>query len=327
MVNSGGHDALAQRRGRAEGGSTRTSSTAYAGCCAPTSVHMRCGPGSLANTEEQDTPKSGRRRPSDIKIVTTDIKQSCLSPRSASYNYALTSAANLQAVFNDLLRSPAPCVDEHPKRASIHKPIPGRPRSISLPPTPVELPGSILLENYGFPACAAVGEPPRPVSQNIRRSTHPFSNDPDDGEDFQELLNHFPEPFGQSNSVPDLKEDCREMRTARSGNALHSNVTQVQHKKSLSDTGSRRRSRPNLTASPLHAEGDGTGSSSLTPKENNHTSARTHSGAYRLLQPSPSIREGQNRDSNSRQPGTHLNAVSTIVYMMRRYYSPIGFSA
>ncbi|KAF2827319.1 hypothetical protein CC86DRAFT_348672 [Ophiobolus disseminans] len=228
--------------------------------------------------EAKATPKSGRRRPSDLKIVTTDNKQFYLSPRSASYNVALTSAAsNLQAVFNDLLRSPAPCVVGRPASVSIHnKPLPGRPRSVSLPSTPdlpAELPGSLLQENQGFPPCAATEEPVtvRPASHYIRRSTQLPDINLEDGEEFTQLLNLFPEPLGHSKSVPDFKEQHGEMRSVRSGNALNSGATpkpsplKVQHKKSLSDTGTRRRSKPNLTTSPSSADNKLTTTSTATP--------------------------------------------------------------
>lgn len=292
---------------------------------------MRCGATLLADTIGQLTPKSGRRRPSDIKIITAENAQFCISPRSASYNSALASAANnLQAVFGDLLRSPAAFAVETPKRTSIHKSLPGRPHSISLPPTLVELPGSILLENQGFPASTAVEEPlVRPVSQNIRRSTHPSSNGPDDGEGFLELLSKFPEPLGHTQSVPDLKESCHEMRTVRSGNALKSIATyrpcpsDAEHEKALRETGSRRRSRKSLNTSAPGAPAD---ASKSTPNARNgeHTSTRTQSGAYRLLQPSSQIREGQLWEGSVQQSGNRSSDVSRFVSIKRCGYSSVG---
>lgn len=51
-----------------------------------------------------------------------------------------------------MLRSPALTAAACPN-SPLHKPLPERPRSYSAPPTPEipELPGSILLENQGFP--------------------------------------------------------------------------------------------------------------------------------------------------------------------------------
>jgi hypothetical protein len=52
-----------------------------------------------------------------------------------------------------MLRSPAPSATTCSKTsAPLHKPLPSRPRSLSLPstPEPVELPGSLLLQNEGY---------------------------------------------------------------------------------------------------------------------------------------------------------------------------------
>ena len=84
------------------------------------------------------------------------IERAFFSPASAQQYAALSkSASNLLAVVDDMLRSPTPSATLCSKKAvPIHKPLPSRPRSMSLPstPEPVELPGSILLENQGFPS-------------------------------------------------------------------------------------------------------------------------------------------------------------------------------
>jgi hypothetical protein len=71
--------------------------------------------------------------------------------------------------MNDMMRSPASMC---PKSApEIHKPLPRRPRSVSLPssPTlPVELPGSILLENQGFPSTPDAGSATRSTMRPTR---------------------------------------------------------------------------------------------------------------------------------------------------------------
>ena len=68
-----------------------------------------------------------------------------------------------------MMRSPASMC---PKSApEIHKPLPSRPRSVSLPssPTlPVELPGSILLENQGFPSSPDAGSATRSTMRSFR---------------------------------------------------------------------------------------------------------------------------------------------------------------
>lgn len=94
---------------------------------------------------------------------------SCISPASARHNQALVN--NLLGVVNDMLRSPGLTATVCGRAAEIHKPLPSRPRSVSLPPTPVELPGSILLENQGFPVSSAVGPfPHRPTTMRTARS-------------------------------------------------------------------------------------------------------------------------------------------------------------
>jgi hypothetical protein len=77
-----------------------------------------------------------------------------LSPASAQQYARLSrSATNLLAVVDDMLRSPAPGATTCSKTsAPLLKPLPSRPRSLSLPstPEPVELPGSLLLEAQGY---------------------------------------------------------------------------------------------------------------------------------------------------------------------------------
>ncbi|KAF2242024.1 hypothetical protein BU26DRAFT_163920 [Trematosphaeria pertusa] len=126
----------------------------------------------LSAIEAKSSPSSGRRRPPNLTIIPPDYNKnhlSCLTPASAHHNAALVhSASNLLAVVNDMLRSPALSATVCPRSsASIHKPLPSRPRSVSLPSTPdlpAELPGSILLENQGFPSS-------QPVAGSATRST------------------------------------------------------------------------------------------------------------------------------------------------------------
>ncbi|KAF2024702.1 hypothetical protein EK21DRAFT_78183 [Setomelanomma holmii] len=222
------------------------------------------------------TPNSERKRPSDLKIV-TDNKQVVLNSRSSTYNVALVSAAsNLQAVFNDILRSPAPFVATCPRSASVLKPLPSRPRSLSLPSSPklpVELPGSILQENQGFPPCATTENPALacPTIENTQGTTRSARKDFEDQEAVLDLLDLFAEPLAHARSVPDLGRRDGDMRSVRSGNALNSTASvksspsKLQHKKLLSETSSRRRSRTDLLTSPsasdpkLTALADGNG--------------------------------------------------------------------
>jgi hypothetical protein len=249
--------------------------------------------------------------PSELKIVTTENKPYLLSPLSASY---MTSAAStLQAALNDILRSPAPCSATFPIPASIHKPLPHRPRSASLPSTadlPAELPGSILQENQGFPPEVTTGDlvTARPISQNIRRSTHPVVRSPEDDEGFSALLDLFPEPLLHVRSVPDLSDRHSEMRSIRSGNALNSATVskpsplRIQHQKSRSETSPRRRSRSDLASSTFSTDAkSSTGRSGDDP-------IRAHVRISKTLQPSPFIPEGQAWSENRR------SEVSTICF-------------
>jgi hypothetical protein len=219
----------------------------------------------------------------------------------------VNAAATLQAALNDILRSPVPCSAADIRPPSIYKPLPGRPRSLSLPSIvdlPVELPGSILQENQGFPSNVVPESPAtgRPVSQNIRRSTHPALNDLEDEEDFSALLSQFPEPLVHAKSVPNFGNSGDEMRSSRSGNALNSSTVskpsplRIQHKKSLSETNPRRRSRSDHMASPLSTDASMSG-----PVGNTNYSARTRVGTCKTLQPSPFILEEQGRDDGLRE--------------------------
>jgi hypothetical protein len=76
---------------------------------------------------------------------------------TAVLDHAASSATNLLAIvsdLNDLLHSPVLSSFHRSVGPSpVDKPLPLRPRSFTAPPTPsiAELPGSILLENEGFP--------------------------------------------------------------------------------------------------------------------------------------------------------------------------------
>jgi hypothetical protein len=130
------------------------------GVCAGRCMQLRCGGCSFADMHIQIEPKSGRRRPNHLRIKTNispDQNPLASGTLSAPYNAALANAAsNLQIAFNEMLRSPAPMSAAACARTvSVqNKPLPRRPRSISAPSTPtlpVELPGSLLQVNQGFP--------------------------------------------------------------------------------------------------------------------------------------------------------------------------------
>ncbi|KAH7085521.1 hypothetical protein BKA63DRAFT_499767 [Paraphoma chrysanthemicola] len=258
--------------------------------------------------EAKSTPKSGRKRPSDLKIL-TENKQIALSPQSAQYNVALVSAAsNFQGVFNDMLRSPAPFLAACPRSASLLKPLPKRPRSLSLPSTPdspAELPGSILQENQGFPPSLSCQDfAPTSVPTETSQGAAPLSSkSSEDGESLCNLLDLFPEPLAHARSVPDLGRRESEMRSIRTGNALNPNApvkpspSTIHHKKSLSETSARRRSKSELLASPSASESKIP--SSPVPAAGNGKDSSSRTRARRLLQPAPLIPEGQTWNERS----------------------------
>lgn len=165
-------------------------------------------------TSCKDTQKS-RRRPSNLSIIPPDHEQLASSPLPSPYNARrVSSTSNLMAIFNDMLRSPASSVGAWPRSASVHKPLPTRPRSASDSSTqdlPAELPGSLLQHNQGYPYFGTVTLPQsRPTSQNTRRGTHPPDRCPEDEGDVFHLLHLFPEPLNHTKSVPSLHTQYRD---------------------------------------------------------------------------------------------------------------------
>ena len=161
--------------------------------------------------------QNARRRPSNLSIVPPDDQQIVSSPLSSPYNVSrISSASNLMAIFNDMLRSPTLNAGASLKPFSVHNTSPARPRSASAPWTPdlpVELPGSLLQQNRGYDY--PYFETPdfrlsRPTSQNIRRGTHPPENQPEDEGDVLDLLHLFPEPLNHSRSVPSMHAEYRD---------------------------------------------------------------------------------------------------------------------
>jgi hypothetical protein len=191
-----------------------------------------------------------------------------------------------------MLRSPALSGTLCPRSAAeIHKPLPSRPRSLSLPSTPelpakspVELPGSILLENQGFPSEPAAGSAAR--------------------------------------SSPT-------MRSARSGNSLSSSAAKPtpskvpRHQRSFSETSLQRRSKskPNLITSPSSTESKITTCSVSTVEGHASSSDSTKAcvGAEKLLQPSPLIVEGK-----PWRKGNPRDEVSTVCFFLCSIYSMDG---
>lgn len=227
--------------------------------------------------------QNAKKRPSNLTIIPPDHQQFATSPLSSpSYNARrVSSTSNLMAIFNDMLRSPALGSGGWPRSASVHNAMPTRPRSNSVPSSPdlpVELPGSLLQQNQGFPCLDTSGfAPSRPTSQNIRRGTHPPDRHPEDEGDVHDLLNLFPEPLNHSKSVPSLNVGYCEggMKSSRTATAATTNAMskpkpyRVHHRKALSNIEWRQlaESNPNSTdhstaALPISAAGHGNASNS-----------------------------------------------------------------
>lgn len=176
------------------------------------------------------------------------------------------------AVVNDMLRSPALTATICPRTATIHKPLPSRPRSQSLPATPdlpAELPGSILQENQGLPTSPVAG-PARHTMRSVR----------------------------SGNSLG-------------ASAAAKSNPSKVPlHKKSLSETSLQRRSKskPNLVTSPTSTacsvSTNGGHASSA-----DSTRARVGQGS---LESSPLIIEGKPWKKSGEDSSTRRNEVSPV---------------
>jgi hypothetical protein len=198
-------------------------------------------------TCQQHHPDSKRRRPMNLTIVPPDSDQFVHNPLSSPPNVALaSSSSNLFAIFNDMLRSPASGATAYPQSASVHKPSPARPRSLSLPssPGPIELPGSILQDNQGYPEnhTAAHSTTNHPVSYTIQPEAHPSDTHVEDDHDPTYLLELLPRPLNHAKSVPSLVSQYSTMRSApgggraaSAGTATMPNPMKARHRESLGD--------------------------------------------------------------------------------------------
>jgi hypothetical protein len=222
-----------------------------------------------------------------------------------------------------MLRSPVPSAAACSRSTSVQKPLPSPPCSVSAE-LPVELPGSLLLENQGFPSGTAPASA-RPITQIFRRETHPTDNHFEIETGPLDLLNLVPPQLIHARSVPDLRSRHCTMRSVRSGNALNSSTTAkpsplgMQHKKSLSDTTSRRRSKQNLLNSPSSTDIGSTicdSSTSMTRgSTNDPNKARAH--AKRLPQQAPRIKEEKGRNQDLEKRRSYQKDVSVIGFLVR----------
>jgi hypothetical protein len=156
-----------------------------------------------------------------------------------------------------MLRSPALNTIACSRSVSIEKPLPNRPRSVSvssIAELPAELPGSLLLENQGFSFCTTPLSA-QPTTQIFRRESHP----PDKRLGYESTslnaLDLVQWQLNHTRSVPELSSRYSIMRSAPSGEALQPvPITQPEplaesKPKSSNKAGMRRRSRPDLITS------------------------------------------------------------------------------
>ncbi|OCL04720.1 hypothetical protein AOQ84DRAFT_380290 [Glonium stellatum] len=231
-----------------------------------------------------------RPKPPNLSLVPIhDAHGACLAPASALHSAALSSvssASNLLAVVNDMLRSPALAGNVCPRSPLHNKPLPGRPRSISLPTTPVvvELPGSLFLENQGFP-------PSSPVAGSATRQT----------------MKSVRSVNVLSPSVPGPRPTLRESRSGI-----------PQHRKNSSESIAQRRAKTKSRSaqhhSPSSSEGKLTTCSVSTVEgitsSNDSARARAGSDSGRSLRPSPLIVERKNWRVSSNEAAVRRNELN-----------------
>ena len=186
-----------------------------------------------------------------------------------------------------MLRSPALAGNVCPRSPLHNKPLPGRPRSISLPATPdiAELPGSLLLENQGFsPGSPVAGSATSQTMKSVR-SVNVLSP-----------------------SLPGPRPGLREPRSGI-----------PQHKKTPSESIAQRRAkaRPAQNHSPSSSEGKLTTCSASTVEgltsSNDSARARAGSDSGRSLRPSPLIVERKNWRASNNEAAVRRNEVRHII--------------
>jgi hypothetical protein len=225
------------------------------------------------------------------------------------------------AIFNDMLRSPALSASACPRSASIHKALPTRPRSNSVPATPefpAELPGSLLQDNQGFPYLNTPDfAPSRPTSQNIRRGTHPTERCAKDEGDVFDLLHLFPEPLNHSKSSPSLNLGYQHsaMKSSRTGTASSlsavnkSKPHRVQRRRPLSEVEWRTQANPIVVTNHALA----TGTASVHASSDGSNARIEHS---MLPQSSPLALEGAPSNSIVERRASRRDDVSTVCFFV-----------
>lgn len=278
-----------------------------------------------------------RRRPSNLSITPPDDQQFVSSPLSSPYNVTrISSASNLMSIFNDMLRSPGMSAGACSKSASAHNVSPVRPRSASMPATPelpTELPGSLLQHNQGYP----YPDNPeftssRPISQNVRRGTHPPNARVEDEGDIFDILHLFPEPLNHSKSVPSLNAEYRQgaMKSSRIGPAASVNnnksqASRAHHRRGLSET---EWYVSNDTSAPPHSGTDATGSpSNVSYRHPSNGLARPRVDYGELPQLSPKTFEASSQIRAAERRSNRRDDVSTICFSIVVVHSPSSYHA
>ncbi len=266
-------------------------------------------------------------RPSNLKIMLPEKKQIVTSPVANSYNAALAHAAsNLQAAFDEMLRSPAsmytPCI----KSPLIEKPLPSPPLNGSgllIGNLPVELPGSILLENQGFPRS------PSPV---LLASTRPESRnsaieEEQPGHHFEStgssplLSNLPPRILTHAKSFPTLNMRQENMSSTHSLNALNSSAITnsaslgLHHRRTPSAGSSRRCSGQYRITKPSATESKHT-CSDAGNTDGSNISCKAHASIDGWVQPSSPAVESAPRADMGRGVG-HQRKVSYLISLSR----------
>ncbi|KAI8939497.1 hypothetical protein NX059_003268 [Plenodomus lindquistii] len=148
--------------------------------------------------------------------------------------------------------------------ASLQKPLPSRPRSVSLPTTPelpAELPGSLLLDNQGYPSDYAPQEP-WTITQATQTTSSDICAENRDANQKIQLKHSYlvPESLTHAKSVPNLNVQHRPMNHVQSWAALDSATTSAsspinaQHRRHRSETSRRQNSRLDLGPFPVARE-------------------------------------------------------------------------
>lgn len=211
-----------------------------------------------------------------------------------------------------MLRSPVPSTIACSRSASIEKPLPSRPRSASVPSIaelPAELPGSLLLENQGFPSCTTPVSV-QPTIQLFRRESHPPDKRLSHGSTCLNALDLVPSPLNHTRSVPELSSRYSIMRNVPIGDALDSRVMAqaglpaALDDKCLNKTGMRRRSRPDLI----------TALSAMDGKVSTNRSGRHGSSQMRQVQE----KKVRDRDTEKRRRSSQ-NEVSAVCFLIEAY--------